>query len=148
MTIKEDPGARRARVFRRMGEGLGAGGTPPGITYPTRHVSGRFLATKLFSRGRAAARSAAARTGSLRGVARQFHLTAVRKFEISQVDAKATLGPGATFNDVACSNREPTGKTIDKRTHGTLLRGTPPAWFQCQISATVPRQAGDRDGFL
>ena len=107
-----------------------------------------FLATQLFSRRGAAARSAAARAGSLRSVARQFHLTAVRKFEISQVDAKATLGAGATFNDVASSNREPTGKTIDKRTHGTLLRGTPPAWFQCQISATVPRQANDRDGFL
>ena len=38
MHIKEDPGARRARVFRRMGEGLGAGGTPPGVTHPTRHA--------------------------------------------------------------------------------------------------------------
>src|SRR4051812_27237584 len=110
-----------------MGEGLGAGGTPPGVRPPTQQARALFLATPLFSRRGAAARSAAARTGSLRGVARQFHLTAIGKFEISQVNAKAALGPGATFNDVACSHREPTGKTIDKRTHGTLLRGNSPS---------------------
>ena len=103
---------------------MGAGGTPPGVGHSTRQARAWFLATRLFSRG-AAAGPAAARTGSLRGVARQFHLTPVRKFEISQVDAKAALGPGATFNDVACSNREPTGKTINKRTHGTLLGNSP-----------------------
>ena len=114
MTIKEDPGARRARVFRRMGEGLGAGGTPPGVTHPTRHGSGRFLATKLFSRGPAATRAVAPGSRPLRGIARQFHLAAVRKFEISQMDAESTLAARATFNDVAGSDREPGGKTIDQ----------------------------------
>src|SRR5436190_19633108 len=33
--IKEDPGANGARVSRRMGEGLGAGGTPPGAVTTT-----------------------------------------------------------------------------------------------------------------
>src|SRR3954470_13507904 len=125
---KKTPAPEGPGSFAGWGRGWGLGGTPPGVRHSTQQARAGLLATRLFSRRGAAARPAPARTGSLRGVARQFHLTAIRKFEISQVNAKAALGPGATFNDVACSNREPTGKTINKRTHGTLLRGTPPAW--------------------
>jgi hypothetical protein len=110
-----------------MGEGLGAGGTPPGARHPTPHTRARFLPTKLFSGGGTPALATAARAHALRGIAREFYLTAVGKLEISQMDAETALAAAVSFDDITCSNREPTGKTIDQRTHGTLLGELPPA---------------------
>src|SRR3954470_22559900 len=145
---KKTPAPEGPGSFAGWVRGWGLGGTPPGVRHPTQQARAWFLGTRLFSRRGAAARPAAARTGSLRGVARQFHLTAVGKFEISQVDAKATLGPGTTFNDVACSDREPAGKTINKRTHGTLLGELPRCGSNARSARRFRDKAGDRDGFL
>jgi hypothetical protein len=64
-----------------------------------------------------AARRPPARARSLRAVDRQFHLTTVRKLEISQMDAKPALASAVALDHVAGADRKPAWKTIYRRTH-------------------------------
>src|SRR5262249_46390270 len=98
-----------ARVSRRMGEGLGAGGTPPGAVDSTRGRSGRFLRAKLFSGSPPPGAPPALHARAMRHIRRQVDMPAVRKFEISQMDAKGSLAAAAALDHVARANREPTG---------------------------------------
>jgi hypothetical protein len=151
-SIKEDPGAKRARVSRRMGEGLGAGGTPPGAVNSTLRRRGGFLSEKLFSGSPPLRAPPPLRARAMRNIDRQVDVPAVGKFEISQMDAKSSLAAGTALDDIASSNREPAGQVICERGHVKILlgsnnpRGT--CRHQCQTSATVPRRRRIRPRFL
>jgi len=96
-----------------MGEGLGAGGHATRRRLTNAAARPRFLARDYF-RAVCLRRDGRRHGRPLGAVGRQFHLATVGKLKISQMDAKATLGAGATFDYGTCSNREPTGQTIDK----------------------------------
>ena len=150
-TIKEDPGAPKgARVCRRMGEGLGAGGHST-RRYPTNAAAPRTVSCRaeLFSGCGAATRAPTTRPRPSSHVGRQLDMPAVGKFQISQMDAKTPLAPAAALDDIARADREPARETIYQRTHANLcqplpnLRGTSPAVMPDQRdgSETVRQRA-------
>src|SRR5262245_32202730 len=113
--------AKRARVYRRMGEGLGAGGTPPGAVGSTLRRRPGFLCPKLFSRPCAARTLAAVRARPMGDVGWQLDSPPVGKLEISQMDAKGALSPARTFDHVASADRKPARETVCEGSHAFLL---------------------------
>jgi hypothetical protein len=125
--IKEDPGARRARVFRRMGEGLGAGGHATRRRVSNIHTGVSFRSSqKLFSE-RAPQKPPAPRARPCRPINRQVHMPAVGKFQIARLDAKAPRRPAAAFDHKARADRKSAGETV--RFHET-------SWGDCRREPT------------
>jgi hypothetical protein len=85
-------------------------------------------------------------------VERQFDVAAIRKLQISQTDAKTALPAAAALDHVAGADREPAGETVCKGTHAYPPESKKPRLGtfqqQCQNTATVPRQLGNRQRFL
>jgi hypothetical protein len=85
-------------------------------------------------------------------VDRQFDMAAIRKLQISQPDAKTALPAAAALDHVARADREPAGETVCKGTHEYPPESKKPRLgtfrHQCQNTATVPRQLGNRQRFL
>jgi hypothetical protein len=80
----------------------------------------------------------------MRDIDRQVDVPAVGKFEISQMDAKSSLATGTALDDIASSDREPTGQVMCERGHVKILLGsnTP-----LELAATNARPARQfRDG--
>jgi hypothetical protein len=103
-----------ARVCRRMGEGLGAGGHAT-RRYPLNAGSGdAFLAGELFSSCGATPRGTAARARPLRQIGRQIDMTAVGKHEVSQVDAKPAAVAAAALDHIARAHRKVARQTIKR----------------------------------
>src|SRR5262245_27749191 len=89
---KEDPGAKRGPgSLAGWVRGWGLRGTPPGAVDSTRGRSGRFLRAKLFSGSPPPGAPPALHARAMRHIRRQVDMPAVRKFEISQMDAKGSL---------------------------------------------------------
>jgi hypothetical protein len=88
----------------------------------------------------------------VRLVDRQFDVAAIRKLQISQTDAKTALPAAAALDHVARADREPAGETVCKGTHEYPPESKKPRLGtfqqQCQNTATVPRQLGNRQRFL
>ena len=147
MTIKEDPGARRARVFRRMGEGLGAGGTPPGAVDLTPGRRGRFLRAKLFSGSGPPPAPPALRLRAMCDIDGQLDMPAIGKFEISQMDAKSSSTAAAALDHIARAHREPAGQVICEGGHVKILleSNNPPG--TCATNARAARQFRDGGAF-
>src|SRR5262249_46461720 len=100
-----------------MGEGLGAGGHSTGRYAFTARAPRRFLPPNLFSSLAPPREAPAARARPVRQIGRQFDVSAIRKLQISQTDAKASLSAAAALDDVASADREPAGETVCKGTH-------------------------------
>src|SRR4029450_11055903 len=83
-------GLTRARVSRRMGEGLGAGGHSTRRWRFNAQAGPRFLFVELFSDGRPRRGAAAVRAPPTRQVDWQFNMPAVGKLEISQMEEKTS----------------------------------------------------------
>ena len=148
---RKTPARKGARVYRRMGEGLGAGGHSTRRYAFNARASPGFLSSKLFSSLASPRKAPATRARPVCHIGRQFDVAAIGKLKISQTDAKASLSPAAALDHIARADREPAGETICKRTHKYLLEPTTrPGTFehQCQNTATVPRQRGDSHRFL
>ncbi len=118
---RKTPAPKGARVYRRMGEGLGAGGHSTRRYAFNARASPRFLSPKLFSSLASPREAPATRARPLRQIGRQFDVSAIGKLQISQSDAKASLCPAAALDHVARADREPAGETVCKRTHKYLL---------------------------
>jgi len=122
---RKTPAPKGARVYRRMGEGLGAGGHSTRRYAFNARASPRFLRLKLFSSLAAPRKAPATRARPVRQIGRQFDVSAIGKLQISQTDAKASVAPAAALDHVARADREPAGETVCKRTHEFLLEATP-----------------------
>jgi hypothetical protein len=107
-----------------MGEGLGAGGTPPGAVDSTLGRHGGFLRAKLFSASGPPRAPPALRALSMRQIDGQIDMPAIGKFDISQMDAKSSLAAAAALDHIACANREPAGQIICERGHPEILLGS------------------------
>jgi hypothetical protein len=114
---RKTPAPKGARVYRRMGEGLGAGGHSTRRYAFNARASPGFLSSKLFSSLASPRKAPATRARPVCHIGRQFDVAAIGKLEISQTDAKASLSPAAALDHVARADREPAGETICKRTH-------------------------------
>jgi hypothetical protein len=132
--------------------GWGLGGTPPGAVRSTRARRRRFLRAKLFSGCPAPRAPPPLRACAMRNIDRQVDMPAIRKFEISQMDAKSSLAAPAALDHIAGPDREPAGQVICERRHVKILlesnnpRGT--CRHQCPTTATVPRRRSVRPRFL
>ena len=122
---RKTPAPKGARVYRRMGEGLGAGGHSTRRYAFNARASPRFLRLKLFSSLASPGKAPATRARPVCLISRQFEVAAIGKLKISQTDAKASLFPAAALDHVARADREPAGETVCKRTHEFLLEATP-----------------------
>ena len=100
-----------------MGEGLGAGGTPPGVVNSTLGRRGRFLRAKLFSGSSPPPAPPALRARAMPQIDGQIDMPAIGKFDISQMDAKSSLAAAAALDHIARANREPAGQIICERGH-------------------------------
>src|SRR5262245_8391104 len=114
---RKTPAPKGARVYRRMGEGLGAGGHSTRRYCLNAEASIRFLRLKLFSNLAPPGEAPSARARPVRLVDRQFDMAAIRKLQISQSDAKTALPAAAALDHVARADREPAGETVCKGTH-------------------------------
>jgi len=114
---RKTPAPKGARVYRRMGEGLGAGGHSTRRYAFNARASPRFLRLKLFSSLASPGKAPATRARPVCLISRQFEVAAIGKLKISQTDAKASLFPAAALDHVARADREPAGETVCKRTH-------------------------------
>jgi hypothetical protein len=114
---RKTPAPKGARVCRRMGEGLGAGGHSTRRYAFNARASLRFLSSKLFSSLASPRKAPATRARPVRQVGRQFDVSAIGKLQISQADAKAPLSAAAALDHVASADREPAGETVCKGTH-------------------------------
>jgi hypothetical protein len=123
----------RARVSRRMGEGLGAGGHSTRRWRFNAQAGRRFLSVELFS-GRPRGGAAAARAHPMRQVHWQFHMPAVGKLEISQMDAKTSSASAAALHHVTGADWEPAGE-ICERSHHNPPRKQQPSW---NLPASMP----------
>jgi hypothetical protein len=128
---RKTPAPKRARVSRRMGEGLGAGGW--GALHPALAIkrAGRpaVPGRELFSRRGPPVRTAAAvRARPVPQIDRQLDMPAVGKLEISQTDAKTPPASAATLHHVTRADREPAGEIICERSHRNPPREQPPFW--------------------
>jgi hypothetical protein len=123
-TQKKTPAPEGARVFRRMGEGLGGAGG---------HSTRRWLSNtregvpfrssqKLFS-GSPPQEPSAARARPIRPIDRQVHVPAVGKFQIPRLDTKVPAAATA-FDHVARADGKSAGQTICSRAHGTSWNST------------------------
>jgi len=121
---RKTPAPKGARVCRRMGEGLGAGGHSTRRYAFNARASPRFLSSKLFSSLASPRKAPATRARPVCQIGWQFDVAAIGKLEISQTDAKASLFPAAALDHVARADREPAGETVCKRTHKYLLEPT------------------------
>jgi hypothetical protein len=125
---KKTPAPNGARVYRRMGEGLGAGGHTTRRRAVNARSPYRFLTIrnffvepqKLFSGPGARAGASAARSRPFRQIDRQVHVPAIGKLQITHMDAQATIATAAPFNDVARADGEPVGQTTYLGTHDHL----------------------------
>src|SRR5262245_66688524 len=135
-----------------MGEGLGAGGHSTRRYCLNAAASIRFVRRKLFSNLAPPGEAPSARARPVRLVDRQFNMAAIRKLQISQADAKTALPAAAALDHVARADREPAGETVCKGTHEYPPESKKPRLgtfrHQCQNTATVPRQLGNRQRFL
>jgi len=134
-----------------MGEGLGAGGHSTRRYRFNAEASIRFLSPNLFSNLASPREAPAARTRPLRQVDRQFDVAAIRKLKISQTDTKTALPAAAALDHVARADRKPAGETVCKGTHEYPPESNATLGnfrHQCQNTATVPRQLGNRHRFL
>jgi len=148
---RKTPAPKGARVYRRMGEGLGAGGHSTRRYAFNARASPRFLRLKLFSSLASPGKAPATRARPVCLISRQFEVAAIGKLKISQTDAKASLFPAAALDHVARADREPAGGPSASEPMRFLLEAT--AWLgtfrhQCQNTATVPRQRDDKHRFL
>jgi hypothetical protein len=116
---RKTPAPKGARVYRRMGEGLGAGGHSTRRYAFNARASPRFLSLKLFSSLASPRKAPATCARPMRQIGRQVDVSAVGKLQISQTDAKASLFPAAALDHVARADREPAGETVCKRIHET-----------------------------
>jgi hypothetical protein len=114
---RKTPAPKGARVYRRMGEGLGAGGHSTRRYRFNAEAAIQFLSPKLFSNLAARRAAPAARGRSMRQVDWQFDVAAIRKLQISQTDAKTALPAAAALDHVARADRKPAGETVCKGTH-------------------------------
>ena len=137
-----------ARVSRRMGEGLGAGGHSTRRWRFNAQAGPRFLFVELFSDGRPRRGAAAVRALPPRQVDWQFHMSAVGKLEISQMDAKTPSASTAPLHHVTGTDWEPAGEVIRERSHHNPPREQQPSWNlpppmpdQHDSSETAPRPA-------
>jgi hypothetical protein len=121
---RKTPAPKGARVCRRMGEGLGAGGHSTRRYAFNARASPRFLSSKLFSSLASPRKAPATRARPVCQIGGQFDVAAIGKLEISQTDAKASLSPAAALDHVARADREPAGETVCNRTHKYLLEPT------------------------
>jgi hypothetical protein len=136
-----------ARVSRRMGEGLGAGGHATRRWRFNAQAGPRFLFVELFSDGPRRG-AAAVRALPPRQVDWQFHMSAVGKLEISQMDAKTPSASTAPLHHVTGTDWEPAGEIIRERSHHNPPREQQPSWNlpppmpdQHDSSETAPRPA-------
>jgi hypothetical protein len=118
----------RARVSRRMGEGLGAGGHSTRRWRLNAQAGRQFLGAKLFSARGPPGRTAAVRARPVPQVDRQLDMPAVGKLEISQTDAKTPSASAAALHHVTRADREPAGEIICERSHHNPPRKQQPSW--------------------
>ena len=142
---KEDPGARRARVFRRMGEGLGAGGHTTRRRLSTPRWRIRSTVPKLFSGAGPTRQTPTPRRRPYRLFDRQIDPAAVRKLQPAQHDTYTPRTAATPLDHEARTNREPAGKPVDAgtsktRTHQNLrdCHAPPGRTTQCQPKWSVP----------
>ncbi len=81
----------------------------------------------------------------MRDVGWEFDLPAVGKLEISQMDAKGSLGAAMALDYISCADREPVREPLCEGTHNFLLAMKRVRWelagTKCRITATVPRHS-------
>src|SRR5215831_8694890 len=106
-------------------------------------ASPRFLSRKLFSSLASPGKAPTTRARPVCQIGRQFDVAAIRKLEISQTDAKASLSPAAALDHVARADREPAGETVCKRTHKYLLEPTTLLGTFPATNARSPRRFRD-----
>jgi hypothetical protein len=144
---RKTPAPKWARVSRRMGEGLGAGGTPPGVVDLTPGRRGRFLRAKLFSGSGPPPAPPALRVRAMCDIDGQLDMPAIGKFEISQMDAKSSSTAAAALDHIARAHREPAGQVICEGGHvKILLEGNNPP-ETCATNARAARQFRDGGAF-
>ena len=134
---RKTPAPKGARVCRRMGEGLGAGGHSTRRYAFNARASPRFLSSKLFSSLASPRKAPATRARPVCQIGGQFDVAAIGKLKISQTDAKASLSPAAALDHVARADREPAGEIIWERGHVNPPRKQQPSG---NLAAPMPNQ--------
>src|SRR5262249_28044736 len=114
---RKTPAPKGARVYRRMGEGLGAGGHSTRRYCLNAEAAIQFLRLKLFANLAPPGQAPPPRARPGRPVDRQCDMAAIRKLQISQPDAKTALPAAAALDHIARADREPAGETVCTGTH-------------------------------
>jgi len=126
---RKTPAPKRARVSRRMGEGLGAGGHSTRRWQLNAQAGPAVPGRELFSRRGPPVRTAAAvRARPVPQIDRQLDMPTVGKLEISQTDAKTPPASAATLHHVTRADWEPAGEIICERSHRNPPRKQQPSW--------------------
>ncbi|TMK01088.1 MAG: hypothetical protein E6G74_11235 [Alphaproteobacteria bacterium] len=79
----------------------------------------------------------------MRDVGWEFDLPAVGKLEISQMDAKGSLGAAMALDYISCADREPVREPLCEGTHNFLLAMKRVRWELAGTNAGSPRQFRD-----